>query len=157
MKCPFCNALDSKVIDSRLIEDSNRIRRRRECVACEARFNTYETLELTYPRVIKSDDTREEFDKDKLKRGLVRALEKRPIEIETIDKIVSRISQRMLTSTELEISSQQIGKWVMEELKAIDKIAFVRFASVYKDFQEVDEFLAEITSLIEHKKKKKTL
>jgi len=147
MHCPFCNHEDTKVIDSRLAGEGMQVRRRRECDKCGERFTTFEGAELVLPRVVKRDDTRVPFDEDKLRQGMIRALEKRPVPIEAVDDALARIQHRLLTMGEREIKSRQIGEWVMEALKELDQVAFVRFASVYRDFQDVHEFRDEIERL----------
>ncbi len=148
--CPFCHAHDTKVIDSRLVGEGNQVRRRRECIACVERFTTYEVAELVMPRVIKSDGSRMPFDPQKLQSGLTRALEKRPVSSEAIEDITHRVMHRMRATGEREISSSTIGEWVMEELRKIDEVAYVRFASVYRSFQDVNEFREEIRKLQTH-------
>lgn len=151
MYCPFCNANDTKVIDSRLSE-GNQIRRRRECLDCKERFTTYEVAELTLPRVIKRDGRRDAFDEAKLRAGMVRALEKRPVSLEQIETALSRILHHARASGEREIPTKQIGEWVMDELKNTDQVAYVRFASVYRSFQDINEFREEISRLENHTK-----
>ena len=128
MKCPFCGAADTKVIDSRLVTEGEQVRRRLECTECSERFTTFEGAELVMPRLIKSDGIREPFNEDKLKAGVSRALEKRPVSIEQIDSIIIRIKQRLRATGEREVASRLVGEAVMEELKAVDQVAFVRFA-----------------------------
>lgn len=140
MLCPFCGATDSKVIDSRLSADGNQVRRRRECLECEERFTTYETAELNLPRVIKSRGNREPFSVDKLYAGFQKALEKRPASVESIDAAVNRIKHRCVLTGEREIPARMIGEWVMEELRALDQVAYIRFASVYRSFEDVAAF-----------------
>jgi transcriptional repressor NrdR len=147
MYCPFCNANDTKVTDSRLIREGNQIRRRRECLDCKERFTTFETAELSLPRVIKRDGRRDVFHEEKLRGGMIRALEKRPISLEQIETAISRIIHKAHASTEREIPSAQIGEWVMEELHNLDQVAYVRFASVYRSFQDINEFREEISRL----------
>lgn len=147
MHCPFCSADDTKVIDSRLVADGDSVRRRRECQACGERFTTFETAELVMPRVVKRDGTREPFDEDKLRRGLTRALEKRPVSIEQIESAINRIMHSLRSTGERELPSLTIGEEVMKELRRIDGVAYVRFASVYRDFQDVSEFEQAIRSL----------
>jgi len=147
MYCPFCNAIDTKVTDSRLIRENNQVRRRRECLDCKERFTTFENAELSLPRVIKRDDTRDAFSEEKLRAGMIRALEKRPISLEQIDGAISRILHKARTSGEREILSAQVGEWVMEELHNLDQVAYVRFASVYRSFQDINEFREEISRL----------
>lgn len=147
MHCPFCNTADSKVIDSRLVTENNQIRRRRECVSCKERFTTYETTELVLPRVIKSDGRRSPFDESKLKSGMLKALEKRPVGVQLVESAVNRIIHKLRSSGEKEISSKYIGELVMRELRALDQVAYVRFASVYRSFQDVNAFKEEIDRL----------
>lgn len=147
MRCPFCNASDTKVIDSRLANEGASIRRRRECAECAERFTTFETAELVYPRIVKHDGTREPFNEDKMRRGVLRALEKRPVDIEHIESAIDRIKHRLHVSGEREIRSRELGEWVMEELRELDEIAYVRFASVYRRFQDVNAFREEIERL----------
>ena len=148
MHCPFCNAPDTKVIDSRLATEGAQVRRRRECMRCAERFTTYETAELTLPRVIKSDGNRERFDDDKIRRGLIKALEKRPVASEAIDQVVNRIHKQLTAEGVREIPSSQIGELLMEALKELDQVAYVRFASVYRSFQDVNAFREEIERLV---------
>ncbi|TAK73014.1 MAG: transcriptional regulator NrdR [Gammaproteobacteria bacterium] len=154
MYCPFCNADDTKVIDSRLIREGNQTRRRRECPDCKERFTTYETAELTLPRIIKRDGRRAPFSEEKLRAGMLRALEKRPVSTEQIETAIARIMRKAMTSGEREIPSSQMGEWVMEELHQLDQVAYVRFASVYRCFQDIDEFHREIRRLTQHAKRK---
>ncbi|MEQ8858759.1 MAG: transcriptional regulator NrdR [Pseudomonadales bacterium] len=147
MHCPFCGADDTKVIDSRLVADGDSVRRRRECQACSERFTTFETAELVMPRVVKRDGTREPFDEDKLRRGLTRALEKRPVSIEQIESAINHIMHNLRSTGERELPSLTVGEEVMNELRRIDGVAYVRFASVYRDFQDVSEFEKEIKTL----------
>ena len=147
MYCPFCGADDTKVIDSRLVAEGDSVRRRRECQTCGERFTTFETAELVMPRVVKRDGTREPFDEDKLRRGLTRALEKRPVSIEQIESAVNHVRHSLRSTGERELPSLQVGEEVMKELRRLDGVAYVRFASVYRDFQDVSEFEKEIKSL----------
>jgi transcriptional repressor NrdR len=147
MHCPFCNTPDSKVIDSRLVSENNQIRRRRECTNCRERFTTYEVAELILPRVIKNDGRRSPFDESKLRLGMLKALEKRPVSAETVEAAVSRVLRKIRSSGEKEISSKLIGELVMCELRALDPVAYVRFASVYRSFQDVKAFQEEINRL----------
>jgi transcriptional repressor NrdR len=140
MKCPFCGADDTQVVDSRVSEEGESIRRRRRCATCDKRFTTYETVELRLPQVVKANGTREEYDEEKLRIGFSRALHKRPVPTEYVDAAVERITQKMLSLGEREIASRRIGELVMRELYKVDKVAYIRFASVYKDFQDVDDF-----------------
>jgi len=148
MLCPFCHALDTKVIDSRLAMEGAQVRRRRECPDCGERFTTYEVAEMNLPRVIKSDGNRVKFDEDKIRRGLVKALEKRPLESEAIEQVISRITQALMSEGVREVTSAQIGELVMSELKELDQVAYVRFASVYRSFQDVNAFREEIERLM---------
>lgn len=154
MHCPFCYQSETKVIDSRLMREGNQIRRRRECEHCEERFTTYETAELTLPRVIKRDGRRVPFIEHKLRTGIMRALEKRPVNTEQVETVITRLVRRAVTSGEREIPSAQIGEWVMEELHQLDQVAYVRFASVYRCFQDLNEFQQEITKLTKYAKKR---
>ena len=147
MFCPFCNADDTKVIDSRLVANGGQVRRRRECGACSERFTTYELAELVMPRVIKSDGTRQSFDEEKLRAGLQRALEKRPVSIEQIEVAISEIKHFLQVTGEREIPSKIIGEEVMRQLRELDAVAYVRFASVYRSFQDISEFQAELNKL----------
>ncbi len=151
MHCPFCNADETKVIDSRLVGDEGReVRRRRECPKCLERFTTYEKIELSLARIIKSDGTRTNFDEDKLRAGLLKALEKRPVSTEQVDSAVSNIISRLRSCSEREVNARLIGEWVMDELRVLDEVAYVRFASVYRSFQDVNAFHEEITRLQTH-------
>ncbi len=156
MYCPFCNASDTKVIDSRLIREGNQTRRRRECPDCKERFTTYETAEFSLPRVIKRDGRRVPFSEDKLRAGILRALEKRPVSVEKVETALARILRKAMTCTEREVPSPQIGEWVMEELHELDQVAYIRFASVYRCFQNIDEFQREISRLNKHAKRTET-
>ena len=151
MYCPFCNADDTKVVDSRLVADGGQVRRRRECVDCSERFTTYELAELVMPRVIKSDGNREPFDEDKLRAGLQRALEKRPVSIEQIEISLSHIKHFLQVTGEREISSRIIGEEVMRQLQDLDEVAYIRFASVYRSFQDLSEFQDELNRLSDAK------
>ena len=156
MYCPFCNADDTKVIDSRLIREGNQTRRRRECPNCEERFTTYESAELSLPRLIKRDGRRTPFSEEKLRNGILRALEKRPISVEQVETAIARIIRKAMTTGEREVPTSQVGEWVMEELHQLDQVAYVRFASVYRCFQDIDEFRQEISRLTRHAKRSKT-
>jgi transcriptional repressor NrdR len=149
MQCPFCNAKDTKVIDSRLVGEGSQVRRRRECLDCNERFTTYEAAELVMPRIIKHDGCREPFDETKLHTGLQKALEKRPVSIEQIEAAINRIKHNLRVTGEREIKSQTLGEMVMEELKQLDQVAYVRFASVYRRFEDINEFREEIKHLEE--------
>ena len=153
MHCPFCSAIDTKVIDSRLVTEGNNVRRRRECITCEERFTTYESAELVMPRIIKTDGVREPFNEDKLMMGLTKALEKRPVSIEKVEEAITRIKANLRSSGEREIQSRAVGEQVMIELRDLDEVAFVRFASVYRSFKDLDEFRAEIDRLSEDNSK----
>ncbi|MEL7799589.1 transcriptional regulator NrdR [Idiomarina loihiensis] len=147
MHCPFCGTQDTKVIDSRLVADGASVRRRRECNHCKERFTTFETAELIMPRVIKTDGSREPFNEDKLRNGLLRALEKRPVSLELMEQAINKIKSSIRATGEREISSNFVGSLVMENLKQIDKVAYVRFASVYRSFEDIREFGEEIARL----------
>ena len=154
MFCPFCQAQDTKVIDSRLVGDGSQIRRRRKCEVCHARFTTFETADLALPRIIKSDGERQPFNGVKLKAGMLRALEKRPLSSEEVDGLFGSILTEIRQLGEREIKSRKLGEIVMRNLKKIDQVAYVRFASVYRDFQDIDEFAQEISTLTKETKKK---
>jgi transcriptional repressor NrdR len=147
MRCPFCGAQDTKVVDSRLSGDGDQVRRRRECLVCKDRFTTYEAAELNLPRVIKRDGTRVPFDGRKVHSGMMRALEKRPVGTEEVEAALARINRRLVSSGEGEVSSRHIGELVMEELRHLDQVAYVRFASVYRKFEDVRAFREEIDRL----------
>ncbi len=148
MKCPFCGFVDTKVIDSRLGKEGNNIRRRRECFDCERRFTTYERIEETLPLVVKKDGRREAFDRTKIIAGMQRACEKRPVSIATIEKMVDRLELSLQESGEKEIDSSRIGEAVMEALHELDEVAYVRFASVYRQFKDINEFMSELKDLL---------
>jgi len=147
MRCPFCGAQDTKVIDSRLSGDGDQVRRRRECTACKERYTTYETAELNLPRIVKRDGSRVAFDGRKLRSGIMRALEKRPVEMEQVEAAISRINRKLMAGGEREIQSRQVGELVMGELRNLDQVAYVRFASVYRKFEDVNAFREEIEKL----------
>lgn len=147
MFCPFCNEADTKVIDSRLSSDGQQVRRRRECLQCNERFSSFESAELGLPRVIKRDNTRSAFDQEKLKAGMLKALEKRPISTEQVEAVILRLMKKLRSLGEREIYSRQIGEWVMEELCDLDPVAYVRFASVYRSFQDIQAFNQAIEQL----------
>lgn len=147
MHCPFCGTQDTKVIDSRLVADGASVRRRRECNHCKERFTTFETAELVMPRIIKTDGSREPFNEDKLRSGLLRALEKRPVSLEVMEQAINNIKSSVRATGEREISSHTIGSLVMENLKKVDKVAYIRFASVYRSFEDIREFGEEIARL----------
>lgn len=147
MRCPFCAHEDTRVVDSRVTEDGLQIRRRRECPHCGARFSTYETAEIKLPAIVKRDGRREPFNEQKLRNGLMRACEKRAVSLEQIDHIIDVVLKKLRTSGERELPAQQLGIWAMEELRLIDQVAYVRFASVYRRFEDVHDFRAEIEKL----------
>jgi transcriptional repressor NrdR len=147
MHCPFCGHIETKVTDSRLAADGRQIRRRRECLGCAERFTTFETAELLMPRLIKRDGTREPFDEHKLARGMTRALEKRPVSSEAIEQAVGRVCHRLRVLGEREVPARMVGELVMEELRHLDEVAYVRFASVYRSFQDVEAFRDEVEHL----------
>jgi transcriptional repressor NrdR len=149
MHCPFCDNEETKVIDSRLAGEGRQVRRRRECVQCHERFTTFESAELLMPRLVKRDETREPFDENKLRAGIVRALEKRPVSSEKIEEIVAGIKHRLQTEGEQEVPARIVGEMVMDALQGVDEVAYVRFASVYRSFQDVTEFQDEIERLQE--------
>lgn len=152
MKCPYCGDQDSKVIDSRHSEDGASIRRRRECLACQKRFTTYETVESLPIIVVKKDGSRQSFDRTKILNGMVRACEKRPVSMAEMEAAVTDIEQVMQNSLEREISSSEIGELVMERLKPLDEVAYVRFASVYRQFKDINSFMEELSKIINSKK-----
>jgi transcriptional repressor NrdR len=147
MKCPFCASADTQVIDSRVSEPGDSIRRRRRCTACQKRFTTYETVELRLPQVVKTNGTRADFDVGKLRDGFMRALHKRPVPTEYVDHAVDRIVGQVLALGEREVASRQIGELVMQELYKLDKVAYIRFASVYRSFQDVEDFRDAVRKL----------
>lgn len=149
MHCPFCSAIDTKVIDSRLVSDGNQVRRRRQCQECQERFTTFEVAELLMPRVIKSDKTRVPFDEEKLRKGMLKALEKRPVSSDDIETAINFIKSQLRSTGERELPSQMIGNLVMEQLRKLDKVAYIRFASVYRSFEDIREFNEEIAKLQE--------
>jgi len=145
--CPFCADSETKVIDSRLVGEGNQVRRRRECQQCGERFTTFETAELVLPRVIKNNGSRQPFDEDKLRSGLLRALEKRPVDLEQIEATMDRIKHQLRATGEREVPTRAVGEMVMDELRQLDDVAYVRFASVYRSFQDVNEFRKEIEAM----------
>ena len=155
MKCMYCGCEDSKVIDSRSTDDGNSIRRRRECIACGKRFTTFETIEVAPILIIKRDGTRQSYDRVKLKNGILRACEKRPISMSDIDEIVNAVEKNIYNSVEAEISSQTIGDWVMEQLKEVDEVAYIRFAAVYRQFKDSATFIEEMRKIFDTKSVKK--
>ncbi len=155
MKCMYCGCEDSKVIDSRSTDDGRSIRRRRECVNCGKRFTTFETIEIAPILIVKRDGTRQQYDRNKLKNGIVRSCEKRPISMAQIDEIVARIEKSLYNSLEEEVTSKKIGDLVMEELKQIDDVAYIRFAAVYRQFKDSQTFFDEMKKMFETKEGKK--
>ena len=151
MKCPFCGFEESKVIDSRPTDEGQRIRRRRECLKCGKRFTTYEIIESLPIIVIKKDKSRETFNRDKLMTGLLRACEKRPVSIDTLDSMIDDIETNLQNSLDREVSSEKIGELVMEKLKKIDEVSYVRFASVYRQFRDINTFMDELAKLLSEK------
>ncbi len=147
MFCPFCNDKDTRVVDSRLVSEGNQIRRRRECTVCKERFTTYEKAELALPRIIKRDGSRVAFDEEKLRSGMMRALEKRPVPSDRVEDALSRIKHALIASGEREVRALAVGERVMQALRDLDEVAFVRFASVYRSFQDVNAFREEIERL----------
>ena len=154
MKCMFCGCLDSKVIDSRSAEDGTIIRRRRECIECGKRFTTYETVETTPVFVIKSNGARQAFDVNKIKAGIIKSCEKRPVPMSVIDDMVADISKQVYNSMESEITTKAIGEMVMERLKKVDEVAYVRYASVYRSFKDLSSFMSELKQMMKEEKKK---
>lgn len=151
MKCPFCGYTESKVIDSRSADDSERIRRRRECLKCGKRFTTHEIIETVPVIVVKRDKSRESFDRNKLTNGLVRACEKRPVSIDKIEEIVNNIESKVQSSLDREVTTEQIGELAMKELKDVDEVSYVRFASVYRSFKDIETFMDELNKLLKEK------
>ena len=149
MKCPFCTDVENRVIDSRLSKDALSIRRRRECISCQRRFTTYERVEEIQPLVIKSDSRREAFDRDKIRSGMLKATQKRPISIELIDEFIDSLERQFQETNQKEILSHDIGERVMAKLYELDKVAYVRFASVYKPFKDLDDFVSELRELLD--------
>ena len=152
MKCPYCGYSESRVIDSRPTDEGERIRRRRECLKCAKRFTTYEVIENVPIVVIKKDKSRETFDRSKLLNGLLRACEKRPVSVDTLERIVDEIETLLQNSLDREVSSQRIGTYAMERLKSVDEVAYVRFASVYRQFKDINSFMEELSKIINSKK-----
>ena len=151
MKCPYCGHLESKVVDSRPADEGSSIRRRRECLSCRKRFTTYETMESLPLMVIKKDGSRQSFERGKVMAGLIRACEKRPVSYQTLEGLVAEIEQAMQNQIDREVSSSQIGELVLERLKKLDEVAYVRFASVYREFKDIHSFMAELDQLMENK------
>ena len=151
MKCPYCGYLESKVVDSRPADEGASIRRRRECLSCHKRFTTYETMESLPLMVIKKDGSRQSFDRGKVMGGLIRACEKRPVSYQTLEGLVAEIELSLQNQIDREVSSSQIGELVLERLKQLDEVAYVRFASVYREFKDIDTFMAELNDLLKNK------
>lgn len=147
MKCPFCSSLETRVIDSRLTNGGEQIKRRRECTTCKERFSTFETVDISLPKIVKGNGSREPFDEKKLRSGVSKALEKRPVPTELVEASILQIKKYLIASGEPEISSRDIGEWVMNELKKLDKVAYIRFASVYRSFKDIQEFKDVIDGL----------
>ncbi len=154
MKCPFCDDLEDKVVDSRLAREGGVIRRRRECLSCKHRYTTYERIEETQPVVVKKDGRREPFDRQKILAGLKKACEKRPISTDDIEAVADRIEKRIQEKGETEVSSRTIGEEIMRELRELDQVAYVRFASVYRDFKDIDQFMDELKALARERQDK---
>ncbi len=154
MKCPFCQHADTQVIDSRASDEGATIRRRRKCLACEKRFTTYEKVELAMPSIVKRGGGRADFDREKLRGSMLLALRKRPVAREAVDEAIARIEEKLLTSAQREIKSEKLGELVMRELKRLDKVAYIRFASVYRSFEDVDEF-AEVVREVRPPRKRR--
>ena len=155
MKCPFCNAADTRVIDSRPADDNASIRRRRQCETCGKRFTTYEKLETMPLMIVKKDNGREPYERSKIEAGIIRSCHKRPVSSEQISSLVDQIENALFSREDREISSSVIGEMVMEKLKDLDPVAYVRFASVYREFKDVDTFMQELTKLLEHQERRK--
>ena len=147
MRCPFCGEQDTKVIDSRLVAEGDQVRRRRQCQACDERFTTFESAELLMPKLVKSDGKRVPFDEQKLRSGMQRAVEKRPVSVEELEAAIHSIQARLRATGEREVKSLMVGEFVMDELRKLDQVAYVRFASVYRQFQDIDEFRQEIEKI----------
>ena len=147
MRCPFCSFEDTRVVDSRLTDEGDQVRRRRQCLECKERFTTYEAAEFSYPRIIKSDNRRERFIEDKLRSGILRALEKRPVAMEKVENAIARLKHKLRSLGVREVKSRKLGDLVMEELRTVDQVAYLRFASVYHSFADVRAFLEEIEKL----------
>lgn len=147
MHCPYCGAPDTRVVDSRLANEGTQVRRRRECSHCGTRFTTFETVELNMPQIVKEDGARQPFKEEKLRVGVTRSLEKRPVSIEDVDGAIERIKRRLVATGDREVHSRDLGEWVMDELKRLDQVAYVRFASVYRSFEDVNAFREEIERL----------
>ncbi len=156
MRCPFCKGPDTQVVDTRLSEEGDSIRRRRRCLSCDKRFTTHEVVELRMPQVVKQNGTRSEFDEDKLRNSFTRALHKRPVSTELVDAAIEHVTQKVFAFGEREIPSRQIGELVMKELLRLDKVAYIRFASVYKSFQDVDDFTDAVDAMRKAPRRRKT-
>lgn len=150
MRCPFCGTLDTKVVDSRLVSEAAHVRRRRTCIECHERFTTFEVAELQMPRLIKNDGSRVPFDEEKLRSGIIKSLEKRPVSIESVETAITKIKEKMQATGERELPSRWIGEAVMEELQRLDQVAYVRFASIYRSFKDINEFREAIDHLESH-------
>jgi transcriptional repressor NrdR len=148
MRCPFCQSDDTKVLDTRLLDEGSQVRRRRECIACGERHSTRETVDLNLPRLIKSDQSRQSFNEEKLRSGLLKALEKRPVETAKIELAIQKIQRKLMAQNDREVLSSVVGEWVMEELHELDEVAYIRFASVYRQFQDIEAFKSEIDKLM---------
>ena len=155
MKCPFCHHADTQVIDSRASDEGAVIRRRRRCLQCDKRFTTYERVELAMPTLIKRGGIRAEYDRDKLRASMLLALRKRPVPREAVDEAISRIEEKLISSAQREVKSEKLGELVMRELKRLDKVAYIRFASVYRSFEDVDEF-AEVVKEVRPVRRRRT-
>lgn len=154
MKCPFCDELEDKVVDSRMAKEGELIRRRRECLSCKRRYTTYERIEESLPMVVKKDGRREPYDRMKILNGIKKACEKRPISVATIEAVTDRIEKRIQEMGETEVSSRTIGEEIMKELHNLDQVAYVRFASVYREFKDIDQFMDELKALAREREKK---
>jgi transcriptional repressor NrdR len=154
VKCPFCDDLEDKVVDSRMAKEGELIRRRRECLSCKRRYTTYERIEESLPMVVKKDGRREPFDRTKILSGLKKACEKRPISVATIEAVTDRIEKRIQEMGETEIPSREVGEQIMKELHNLDQVAYVRFASVYREFKDIDQFMDELKTLAREREKK---
>lgn len=148
MRCPFCNNTDAKVVDSRSSKDGEAIRRRRECLSCERRYTTYERIEEIAQTVMKKDGSRETFDRWKLKAGILKAIEKRPVSLEQVEALIDEVERKLFSSTDHEVTTDQIGEMVMSKMKNIDEVAYVRFASVYRQFKDLNEFMDELKGML---------
>ena len=153
MKCLYCNCTESKVVDSRAAEEDNAIRRRRECIGCGRRFTTYETIEFSPVLVVKNNGTRQSYNAEKVRNGIIKSCEKRPVPMQVIDEMVSDISKQVYNSMESEITSKEIGEMVMERLKKVDEVSYVRYASVYRSFKDLSSFMAELKQMMKSDKK----